>query len=192
VKISRRLGIALTPKAAKVMERKPNPPGQHGSARQRKPSDFKRQLLEKQRLRYQYNISEKQMTTYYLKAASKTGATTETLIQLLEARLDAFVHRAGFAPTIYAARQYINHGHMLVNGKKVDIPSYQLKVGDQVTVKEKSRSLPNLQEGLKQGNPPAYITVSPEQFTARLNAVPQREEVPVICEMSLVIEYYSR
>lgn len=189
-KLSRQLGVALTPRAAKVMERKPYGPGQHGQARQRKPSDYKRQLLEKQRLRFQYNVSERQMSNYFAKAASAAGVTSETLIRLLETRLDAFVLRAGFTTTIYAARQYVNHGHILVNGKRVNIPSYQLKVGDEVSLAPNSGLKPFVEAVIKTTTPPAYISV--QGTAARLVALPAREEVPVLGEVPLVVEYYSR
>lgn len=194
VKLSRKLGIALTPKAQKYVERKPYPPGQHGPEKRRaKLSDYGRQLLEKQRLRFQYNIHERQLRRYYEEASRILGNTADNLIQLLERRLDAFVLRAGFARTIYAARQYVRHGHIEVNAKKVNIPSYQLSVGDVVRVREKSRRIPDIQEALRQaGQAPPYIEVSKADFTARLLYLPPREEVPVICEVPMVVEFYSR
>ena len=193
VKRSRSLGIPLTPKAAKVMERRPNPPGQHGpTVRRTKMSDYKRQLLEKQRLRFQYNISERQMVNYYLKASRLQGATGDNLIRLLETRLDALVYRAGLARTIYAARQYVNHGHIQVNGQKVDIPSFQLKVGDVLSVKPSSQNLVCFEEALQEANPPIYLNLTANQKSARLVNIPLRDDVGVICEVPLVVEYYSR
>jgi small subunit ribosomal protein S4 len=174
------------------MEHKPYAPGQHGQSRQRKPSDYKRQLLEKQRLRFQYNVSERQMSNYFSKAASSAGVTSDTLVRLLETRLDAIVYRASFATTIYAARQYVNHGHILVNGKAVNIPSYQLKAGDVVSLKPNSALKPFVQTVMKTATPPAYLSTDPQQLSARLVHLPVREEVPVICEVPLVVEYYSR
>lgn len=142
VKLSRKLGFSLTPKARKYMDRKPYPPGQHGPIKRRaKLSDYGRQLLEKQRLRLQYNVHERQMRNYFREASRLAGNTGDNLIQLLESRLDALVYRAGFAPTIYAARQYVRHGHIEVNGKKVDIPSYRVKPNDVIQVREKVASL---------------------------------------------------
>src|SRR4029079_2167436 len=115
VKIARALGIALTPKAARIMERRPNPPGQHGATTRRKVSDYKKQLLEKQRLRAQYNISERQLQNAFTEATRQSGNTGVNLVRLLEMRLDAVVMRAGFARTIYAARQAVVHGHVMVN-----------------------------------------------------------------------------
>ncbi len=193
VKLSRKLGIQLTPKASKITERKPYPPGQHGPSKRRsKQSDYGLQLMEKQRLRLQYNVSEKQMGNYYKKATAITGNTADILISLLETRLDALVMRAGFARTIYAARQFVGHGHILVNGKKVDIPSYQVKPGDEFSIKEKSRKMEAFQEAVRTSAAPQYLEVNKGTFSARLLNSPAREDIPTICELSLVIEYYSR
>ncbi len=194
VKLSRKLGIALTPKAQKYMERKPYPPGQHGPEKRRaKLSDYGRQLLEKQRLRFQYAIHERQLRRYYEESSRMAGNTADNLIQLLERRLDTLVLRAGFARTIYAARQYVRHGHIEVNGKKVDIPSYRVNVGDVIRVREKSRRIPDIQESLRQlVQPPPYVEVSKADFSARLLYIPPREEIPVICEVPMVVEFYSR
>jgi len=182
VKLSRKLGINLTVKAKKYSSRKPNPPGQHGAAKKRaKLSDYGRQLLEKQRLRLQYNVSEKQM-----------GNTAENLVLLLETRLDAVVYRAGFARSIYAARQFVKHGHFLVNGRRLDVPSYQVKTSDVIQLREKSRNLEAFQESIRNSAPPAYLEVSKADFSAKLLYPPKREEIPVQCEVSLVVEYYSR
>ncbi len=193
VKLSRKLGIELTQKAAKYTSRKPNPPGQHGASKRRaKQSDYGRQLLEKQRLRLQYNISEKQLRNFYLKASKLTGNTGELLIQQLERRLDAVVYRAGLARSIYMARQLVTHGHILVNGKRVNIPSYQVKVNDLVSVKEKSRKNEIIQDSIRSASPPNYLELSKADFSAKLLHIPEREEIPVICEINLVVEYYSR
>lgn len=193
VKISRKLGLILTPKAGKVSGKKPYPPGQHGSAKKRtKQSDYGRQLLEKQRLRLQYNLSEGQLTNYYTKATKLPGNTADILVQLLETRLDALVYRAGFARTLYAARQYVVHGHVFVNGKKVNVPSYHVRINDLVTIKEKSRNLDCFQEAIRSSNPPQYLESSKADFSAKLAYVPHKDEVPIQCEISLVVEYYSR
>ncbi|MEN3026949.1 MAG: 30S ribosomal protein S4 [Chlorobiota bacterium] len=194
VKLSRKLGIALTPKAQKYMERKPYPPGQHGPEKRRaKLSDYGRQLLEKQRLRFQYNVHERQLRRYFQLASRMPGNTADNLIQLLERRLDAIVLRAGFARTIYAARQYVRHGHVEVNGQRVTIPSYQVDVGDTVRIREKSRRIPDIQEAVRQAaQAPPYLEVSKADFSARLLYVPPREEIPVICEVPMVVEFYSR
>jgi small subunit ribosomal protein S4 len=193
VRISRKIGIQLTPKAGKVSTRKPYPPGQHGGTKRRaKQSDYGRQLLEKQRLRLQYNLSEKQMANFYKKAASQTGNTTDLLVQLIESRLDALVYRSGFAPTIYSSRQFIGHGHIFVNGKRVTIPSYHVKVNDVISVKEKSRKIDTIQDSIRNTNAPAYLEVSKADFTAKYAYIPHKEEVPIQCELPLVVEFYSR
>ena len=127
VRLARQLGIALTPKAAKVMENRPNPPGQHGATPRRKVSGYKKQLVEKQRLRAQYNVSERQLENAFGAATRQSGNTGIRLLQLLEMRLDAVVLRGGFVRTIYAARQAVTHGHVMVNGRKVDRPSRRLR-----------------------------------------------------------------
>lgn len=192
VKLSRRLGIPLTPKAAKVMEKKPYPPGEHGRRFKKNDSVYKIQLLEKQRLRSQYNVHEKQMRNYYAKAKKMTGNTGENLVQLLESRLDALVLRGGLAVTIYAARQYVNHGHILVNDRKVDIPSYRVMPGDVISVKEKSRRLDMFKDALDQALPPEYLTTSAKNFSVIYERLPKRAEVPIICDLATVIEFYTR
>ncbi|RIK45082.1 MAG: 30S ribosomal protein S4 [Chloroflexi bacterium] len=194
VKLSRKLGIPLTAKAARIMDKKSHPPGEHGREKQfrRKVSDYARQLLEKQRLRAQYNIHERQMRNYVDRAVRKKGVTGNTLIQILETRLDAFVHRAGLAPTIYAARQLVGHGHVQVNGRRVDLPAYELRPNDVVTIKESSRQMPLILDAVDNANPPSYIELDKANLRARLLRLPEREETPIICELPLVIEYYSR
>ena len=193
VKLSRKVGFAIAPKARKVLDRKPGTPGQHGNARRRpKQSDYSKQLLEKQRLRLQYNIHEKQMTNTMKKASRLKGNKVDVLVQLLEQRLDALVLRAGFARSIYAARQYVRHGHIMVNGKKVDMPAYAVQPNDVIEVKEKSRKLEGFQEAIRSSAPPPYLDVSKADFSCKFLYLPPREEVPVVCEVPLVIEYYSR
>lgn len=196
VKLSRRLNIPLTSKASRIMLRKPYPPGVHGPGKRsgEKMSDYKRHLLEKQRLRAQYNISESQMRATVVKAGQGAGNTADNIIQLLETRLDALVHRAGLARTIYAARQFVSHGHILVNGRVVDIPSSKVKVNEVVSVKPKSAQSQCFLEAAEEmvGTPPAYLQVSKETMSAKLLFLPTREEVPVSCDITYVIEYYSK
>ena len=195
VRVSRALGIPLTPKAARIMEAKGYPPGEHGpyQRRRRRASGFKLQLLEKQRLRAQYNIHERQMRNYYKKASSKQGNTADNLVRLLETRLDALVFRAGFARTIYAARQYVGHGHILLNGSVVNIPSAQASPEDVLSIREKSKKLTCFRDALMVTlNSPDYLTVDKDEITARLERLPMREEVPILCDFSKVIEFYSR
>lgn len=196
VRISRKLGIAITPKAAKIMQRKPQPPGVRsgGPARRRKASEYKVQLLEKQKLRFQYNIHERQMQNYYAMANRQTGNTGEILVQIMESRLDAQVLRAGFARTIYAARQFVTHGHIIVDGARVNIPSYRLTAGQTFGVREKSRELLPFVEARDDlsATPPLYLDVNRAQLSAKYTRVPERDEIPVICEVHAVVEYYSR
>jgi small subunit ribosomal protein S4 len=174
------------------MKNRPYPPGQHGQRRRRRPSDYGVQLLEKQRLRFQYNVSESQLRKAYTQATRMPGSTGDNLVQILETRMDCLVLRAGLAPTIYAARQYVTHGHFRVNGKKATIPSQRLKVGDVITVREKSRQSPIFAEPGGVGAVAPYMSVDPAQFSARLEYLPPREEVPIICAEHLVVEFYSR
>lgn len=194
VKLSRKLGIALTPKAVKYMEKRPYPPGQHGpNTRRKSPSVYGVQLLEKQKLRFQYNVSERQMRNYFRKAVRKKGPTGEVLVQQLEMRLDAFVLRAGFAMTIYAARQYVAHGHMEINGKKVNIPSYQVKPGDVLSIREKSINNVHIRHAFDYSPPPpVYIERDKEKLFAKFVSVPSRQQIPVICDENVVVEFYSR
>lgn len=192
VKKSRALGVALTPKAQKYMKDRPFPPGQHGQRRRRRPSDYGVQLLEKQRLRFQYNISEKQLARAYKTASRMAGSTGDNLMQVLETRLDALVLRSGMAPTIYAARQYVTHGHFTVNGKKATIPSMRLKPGDVIGVRERSKKSPLFGDLLARGSVAPYMTFDENKLTARFDYLPPREEIPVICAEHLVVEYYSR
>ena len=196
VRISRKLGVALTPKAAKVMQKKPHPPGQHGPAsafRRQRPSPYKEQLLEKQKLRAQYNVHEKQLRNYYRKAFKRQGNTADNLIGMLETRLDAIVARSGLAPTIYASRQYVNHGHLTVNGKRVNIPSYAVQPGDVVAVRQKSRNMVIFENGFAHGaHTPDYLTNSDGDLSITLNHVPKYEAVQIFAEVPKVIEFYSR
>ena len=193
VRLSRKFGFAITPKARKVLDKKPHAPGQHGNSRRRpKLSDFAKQLIEKQKLRVQYNVHERQLTNYMAKATRLVGNTGDLLVQMLESRLDSLVMRSGFARSIYAARQYVSHGHVFVNGKRVNIPSYQEQPNDVIVIKEKSRKLECFQEAIRSSAPPPYLDVSKADFTAKYLYLPPREEVPIVCEVPLVIEYYSR
>ncbi len=193
VRLSRRLGMPLTPKAVAYFERRPYPPGEHGRKR-RKDSDYSTRLKEKQRLRAQYDISETQLRAAFDRAKRSGGKTGEALIQDLESRLDAVDLRAGFARTIYQARQFVTHQHVVVNGKRVDRPSYRLRPGDFIEVAEKSkRKEPFLVAALGgHGDAPAYLEVHLADLIARVERTPGRDEVPIVCEEQLVVEYYSR
>ncbi|RLL65802.1 30S ribosomal protein S4 [Streptomyces sp. Z26] len=196
VKKSRALGIALTPKAVKYFEQRPYPPGEHGRGRKQN-SDYKVRLLEKQRLRAQYDISERQMVRAYDRARKVDGKTGEALIIELERRLDALVLRSGLARTIYQARQMVVHGHIAVNDRKVDKPSFRVRPDDVVQVRERSRSKhPFLvaREGgyAPDGETPRYLQVNLEALAFRLDRDPNRKEIPVICDEQMVVEYYAR
>ncbi|EST39574.1 30S ribosomal protein S4 [Streptomycetaceae bacterium MP113-05] len=197
VKKSRALGIALTPKAVKYFEQRPYPPGEHGRGRKQN-SDYKVRLLEKQRLRAQYDISERQMVRAYDRARKvKEGKTGDALIVELERRLDALVLRSGLARTVYQARQMVVHGHIAVNDRKVDKPSFRVRPDDVVQVRERSRGKhPFLvaREGgyAVDGETPRYLQVNLENLSFRLDRDPQRKEVPVVCDEHMVVEYYAR
>ncbi|MCO5222784.1 MAG: 30S ribosomal protein S4 [Thermomicrobiales bacterium] len=182
----------MTPKAERIMKKRPNPPGQAGGQRRRRKSDYGVQLLEKQRLRFQYNVGEKYLQRMFERASRMPGATGENLVGLLESRMDSIVLRSGFAPTIYAARQYVTHGHFLVNGQKATIPSQRLRPGDVISVKPRSQSLSMFSEFRDQGSSVPYVEAELGANTARFLYVPERQEVPVKCEEHLVVEYYSR
>lgn len=196
VKKSRALGIALTPKAVKYFETRPYPPGEHGRGRKQN-SDYKTRLLEKQRLRAQYDISERQMLRAYDRAKKVQGKTGEALIVELERRLDALVLRSGLARTIYQARQMVVHGHIEVNGRKVDKPSFRVRPEDVVQVRERSREKTPFivaREGgwAGEGEAPRYLQVNLQALAFRLDREPNRNEIPVICDEQLVVEFYAR
>ena len=194
-RLSRTLGIPLTRKCVRYFERRPFPPGAHGRTR-RKTSDYQVRLLEKQRLRHQYNVSESQLRRAFTEAARRPGKSGENLVALLERRLDAIVLRAGFARTIYQARQLVAHGHIAVDRAKVDRPSYRLRPGQVVTVRERSRAKPPFEiaaAGAHVDGPTApYLSVDLAGLRATLLREPTRTEVPVLCDEQLVVEFYSR
>ncbi|MEU5552987.1 30S ribosomal protein S4 [Micromonospora sp. NPDC047793] len=195
IKRSRRLGIPLTPKCVRYFERRPYPPGVHGRART-KESDYKVRLLEKQRLKAQYDLREKQLRLAFERAVGRPGKTGEELVIDLETRLDALVLRAGLARTIYQARQAVTHGHVNVNGRRVDRPSARLRPDDVIAVREGSRAKTPFVVAAAGAHAPErtapYLDVDLAGLTARLIRLPQRAEVPVRCDEQLVVEYYSR
>ena len=195
-KIDRRMGENLWGRPKSPVNQRSYGPGQHGQRRKQKVSDFGLQLRAKQKLKGYYgNLTEKQFSRTYEEAARRKGNTSENLIGLLEARLDAVVYRAKFVPTVFAARQFVNHGHVQVNGKRVNIASYRVKVGDVVTVRERSRNMALVLEALQSGerDTPDYIEVDPKAMTAKFVRVPEFSEVPypVKMEPNLVIEFYA-
>ncbi|MBQ8661357.1 MAG: 30S ribosomal protein S4 [Alphaproteobacteria bacterium] len=171
-------------------------PGQHGQ-RRKKPTDYGQQLYAKQKLKTYYgNVSEKQFHKYYVEAIRRTGDAAENLIGILESRLDNLVYKAKFVPTIFAARQFVNHGHITVNGKKVNIPSYMVKAGDVIEIREKSRQLPIVISAMESAgrDVPGYLEVDNKKFSAKYSFVPKFDDVPYasVMEPNLVIEFYSR
>ena len=197
-KIDRRLGCNLWGRPKSPFNKRNTKPGQHGAMGMRKKqSDYGNQLFAKQKLKFYYgDLTERQFRNIYRKALSKRGDTSENLIALLESRLDTVVYRAKLAPTVFAARQLINHGHIRVNKKKVNVSSYLLKDTDQVEVNEKSKKL-NIIDGSiqsKEREIPEYIQLDGKSKSVKLVRVPKFSEVPypVIMEPNLVIEYYSR
>ena len=196
-KVDRRLKVNLWGRPKSPFNTRAYGPGQHGQSRSSKPSDYGIQLQAKQKLKAYYgNINERQFRNIYRKALSKRGDTTENLIALLESRLDTVIYRAKFAPTVFAARQMINHGHIIVNKKRVNISSYVVKNTDFIEVREKSKKLVVIDGSLqsKEREVPEYIQLDDKNKTAKLVRIPKFAEVPfpVIMEPSLVIEYYSR
>jgi small subunit ribosomal protein S4 len=196
-KIDRRMGQNIWGRPKSPVNRREYGPGQHGQRRKGKLSDYGVQLRAKQKLKgYYANISERQFRGIYEEAIRLKGDSGAHLIGLLERRLDAMVYRAKFVPTIFAARQFINHGHIKVNGRRVTIPSYRLKVGETVEVKEKSRQLAVVLEatGLPERDVPDYIEADHSKMTAKLARIPAVGDVPYPVQMEphLVVEYYSR
>ena len=196
-KIDRRMGQNIWGRPKSPVNRREYGPGQHGQRRKGKLSDFGTQLKAKQKLKGYYgNISERQFRKYYEEAIRMKGDSGDNLIGLLERRLDAVVYRAKFVPTVFAARQFVNHGHIKVNGRRVNIASYQVKVGDVVEIKEASRQLVIVLEaqGLAERDVPDFYEVDHSKGVAKMTRIPLPSEVPypVQMEPNLVIEFYSR
>ena len=195
-KINRRLGVNLWGRPKSPINKRDYGPGEHGQ-RRRKPTDYGTQLQAKQKLKGYYgNIGERQFRRYYQEASRRRGDTGHNLIELLERRLDAVVYRAKFVPTVFAARQFVNHGHIRVNGKRVNIPSYRVDDGDEVQIKPKSREMTLVLEGTDspERDVPDYIEVDYKDMKARFIRAPKLTDVPypVPMEPNLVIEFYSR
>ncbi len=196
-KLDRRMGENIWGRPKSPVNRREYGPGQHGQRRKGKPSDFGIQLRAKQKLKGYYgNITEKQFRKIYDEALRLRGDSSENLIGLLERRLDAVVYRAKFVPTVFAARQFVSHGHVKVNGRRVNIPSYRCKIGDVVEIKDASKQLAIVIEATASAerDVPEYIDVDHNKLTATLTRVPGLSEVPypVMMEPNLVIEFYSR
>jgi len=196
-KIDRRMGQNVWGRPKSPVNKREYGPGQHGQRRKGKLSDFGVQLRAKQKLRGYYgNVSEKQFRSTYHEAIRLKGDSGEHLVGLLERRLDAVIYRAKFVPTVFAARQFVNHGHIKVNGRRVTIASYTVKVGDTIEVKEKSKQLALVIEAtqLAERDVPDYIDVDHSKMTAKFARIPHLNEIPYPVQMEphLVVEYYSR
>ena len=197
VKQSRREGYALHPKAHKIMARKSGIPGVHAHGRQGKPSLYLTQLREKQKVRRTYGLLEKQFAKLMNEATRKPGLTGENLLQMLEQRIDNAVYRAGFAPSRRAARQLVGHGHFMLNGRRVDIPSIRLKAGDELVVREKSKKsgyftqLDEIVKASSQANL-SWLKSDAKKMTISVTGLPTRQEAEPDINEQLIVEYYSR
>ena len=195
-KIDRRLGVNLWGRPKSPINKREYGPGEHGQ-RRRKPSDFGTQLMAKQKLKGYYgNISERQFVRYYKEAVRRTGDTSENLIGILECRLDALVYRMKFVPTVFSSRQLISHGHIKVNNVKVTIPSYMVKVGDKIELRDKAKGMNLVLDAIvsPERDLPDYVTVDHDKGNGSLTRVPVLQDVPypVQMEPNLVVEFYSR
>lgn len=192
-RICRRVGepVCGSPKCPAL--KRPYPPGQHGRTPRRRVSEFGRQLLEKQKIKAIYGVSETQLRNIFAKAARMRGRTGEIVLQMLETRLDNIVYRLGFAPTLPGARQLVTHGHVTVDGRKVNIPSYQVQPNQVVAIAERARNLPIVAGTIEAGPPQVpYLDVDPENRSGTLLQVPAREEIPINVNETLVVEFYAR
>lgn len=195
IKVCRSLGTVLPGLTTVSTLARPYPPGQHGMRRRRKDSDYKLRLVEKQKLRFHYGILEKQFTRYVSQAARRRGPTGQNLLLALESRLDNIVWRMGLAATMPAARQLVVHGHILVDGKRVDRPSFSVSPGQAVSVREKSRTKGFIQDALAASTSrvlPAFLEFDPAKAAGRMVNPPTRDDVPFDVNPQAVIEYYSQ
>ncbi|MBM5608501.1 30S ribosomal protein S4 [Listeria ivanovii] len=191
-KVSRRLGISLSG-TGKELERRPYAPGQHGPTQRKKISEYGLQQAEKQKLRHMYGLTERQFKNTFNKAGKLQGKHGENFMILLEQRLDNIVYRLGLARTRRAARQLVNHGHITVDGKRVDIPSYQVSVGQVISVREKSAKNSAIAESLDVSSfMPDYVTFDAETLTGSLNRIPERSELAAEINEAFIVEFYSR
>ena len=193
-KKARRLGMAFTAKDAKILQKRSYAPGQHGQNRARV-SEYGTQLREKQKMKFNYGVQEKQFRNYFTKALRQTGVTGDNLLKLLEMRLDNVIYRMGFADTRAQARQLVSHGFFTVNGKNVNIPSFNFKVGDVVGVKEnkqKSKYIEALKEKLKAYTVQEWLEVDKNKLTGKILAIPTPDLVQNIINTQLIVEHYSR
>lgn len=189
---SRRLGFS-TLETGQELAKRPYAPGQHGNGRRKKLSNYGVQLQEKQKVRFMYGLSEKQFKKVFVQAGKLKGVHGEDFLKLLESRLDNLVYRLGFAPTRRAARQIVNHGHITVNGKKVNIPSYTCKPGDVISVKESSKEHPIIKSTLEnKNNRVEFVTYDENKMEGTFVRLPERSELNQDINESLIVEYYNR
>jgi len=198
LKIIRRLGTPLPGLTRKDADKKPYPPGAHGNGGKRpnRPSAYRQRLVEKQKLRFNYGISEGQLRRYFERAARSGGVTGEALLALLERRLDNVVFRLGLAPTVPAARQLVAHGHVRVDGARVDRPGYLLRTGETVSMGERGRAIPDVVTSVEQGPQvrlPGFLAVDPsDRYSGRVMAMPMRADVPFVVDEAAIVEFYAR
>jgi small subunit ribosomal protein S4 len=195
IKLCRALGTVIPGLTNKAALDRPYRPGQHGVRRSSKPSDYKERLMEKQKLRFHFGVLEKQFKRYVVEAVRVKGPTGANLVTLLESRLDNVVWRLGLAPTIPAARQIVVHGHILVDGKRLDRPSYRVKVGQEISVREKSRGKSfmqgNIEKALSRARP-QYLDFDPAAATGKMTTQPMKADLPFDVDIQKVVEYYSQ
>ena len=191
-KLSRRLGISLTG-TGKEIEKRPYGPGQHGPNQRIKLSEYGKQLQEKQKLRFMFGVNERQFKTMFVKAGKMPGKHGVNFMILLETRLDNIVYRMGLARTRRASRQLVNHGHIMVDGKRVDIPSYSVKPGQEISFREKSQNLDTVNEALEVSSyVPEYVTFNKDTKVGQFVRMPERSELAAEINESLIVEFYSR
>jgi small subunit ribosomal protein S4 len=196
VKISRRLGVNIfeNDKGSKALNKRPYPPGEHGRSRRRQPSEYLLQLQEKQKAKYIYGVLERQFSNLYKEASRQKGVTGENLLRMLEQRLDNMVFRAGWASTRPQARQFVSHGMINVNGKRVDIPSYRVRKGDVISLREKSRQMIVIRHNMDTLDrlKPNWFEMGDEGFQVTINELPVREQIDVPVREQLIVELYSK
>lgn len=191
-KLSRRLGISLSG-TGKELEKRPYAPGQHGPNQRKKLSEYGLQLQEKQKLRHMYGVNERQFRNLFDKAGKMNGKHGENFMILLESRLDNVVYRLGLARTRRQARQIVNHGHIMVDGARVDIPSYRVAPGQTITLREKSRNLDIVKEAIEVNNfVPDFVSFDADKLEGTFTRLPERSELPAEINESLIVEFYSR
>lgn len=189
---SRRLGISLTG-TGKELDKRPYAPGQHGPNQRKKLSEYGLQMQEKQKLRFMYGLNERQFRNLFTKAGKMKGIHGENFLILLESRLDNLVYRLGLARTRRQARQLVNHGHVMVDGKRLDIPSYSVKPGQTISLREKSQKLDIVKEALEVNTfVPEYLTFDADKLVGTFSRYPERSELPAEINESLIVEFYSR